>query len=224
MQTVRHLSILFVGALILGVFFGVTSVQAQPEGETATRAGDGLSVENYFSGRAAAADGIIGRAVPAGESLLPVGGGQTGARLSGRSFRFPHGRVPGLEPLPAGLEPFPAGAEPFPDSTWTGRVDLRPALSPERLSAGQNLLWGTVGVALTLFAESEPAIRRATSHRAHGRWSGPRWPSSSRPVPPRRLHRPASPVGCHACDPVERRSVGALVEGLFSLGSYTELE
>jgi len=218
MQTVRHLSILFVGALVPGVFFGVTSVQAQPEGETATRAGDSLSVENYFSGRAAAADGIIGRAVPAGESLLPVGGGQTDARLAGRPFRFRHSRVPGLEPLPAGLEP-------FPDSTWTGRVDLRPALSPERLSAGQNFLWGTVGLALTLFTESEPAIRRAaSSRRAQRRWNGPRWPSPYRPVPPRRLSSPASPAGCHACDPVKRRSMGALVEGLFNLGSYTELK
>jgi hypothetical protein len=218
MQTVRHLSILFVRALVLVVFFGVTSVQAQPEGETATRAGDSLSVENDFSGRAAAADGMIGRAVPAGESLLPVGRVQTGARLVGRSFHFRHGRVPGLEPLPAGLEP-------FPDSTWTGRVDLRPALSPERLSAGQNLLWGTVGLALTLFTESEPAARRAAiSRRARGQRNGPRWPSSYRPPPPRRLHRPASPAGCHACDPVERRSMGALVEGLFNLGSYTELK
>lgn len=105
-------------------------------------------------------------------------------------------------------------------SDWSPRrAPLSPA-RPEDLSAAQNLLWGTVGLTLTVFSESSPRRHQATwSRRATWSRHGP-----GRTIPSPRPRGLLPPPGHRDRDPVRRRSMEALVEGLFRIGSYTELK
>ena len=127
--------------------------------------------------------------------------------------------IPPLRPAP-GRNPFQhPSVQPPSGSGWAARwVPLSPA-RPEDLSAAQNLLWGTVGLTLTAFFESSaPRHQAAWSRRTT--WSRHRPRRTVPPPRPRGLHSPPRHQGR---DPVRRRSMEALVEGLFNVGSYTKL-
>ena len=124
-----------------------------------------------------------------------------------------------------GLPPGPAARQgqfrlaPLRSDWSPRRAPLSPA-RPEDLSAAQNLLWGTVGLTLTVFSESSPRRHQATwSRRATWSRHGP-----GRTVPSSRPRGLFPPLRHRDRDPVQRRSVEALVEGLFNIGSYTELK
>ena len=106
-------------------------------------------------------------------------------------------------------------------SDWSPRqAPLLSPAGPEDLSAAQNLLWGTVGLTLTVFSESSPRWHQATwSRRATWSRHGP-----GRTVPSPRPRGLLPPLRHRDRDPVRRRSMEALVEGLFNIGSYTELK
>ena len=127
--------------------------------------------------------------------------------------------VPSIRAVQAGslgLPPGPAARQgqfrlaPLRSDWSPRRAPLSPA-RPEDLSAAQNLLWGTVGLTLTAFFESNPPPHQsAWSRRTIWSRHGP-----GRAVPPPQHHDR---------DPVRGRSMEALVEGLFNIGSYTELK
>lgn len=101
------------------------------------------------------------------------------------------------------------------NSGWTFRLTPLSLARPEDLSAAQNLLWGTVGLTLTVFSESSPRRHQATWSR-RTTWSrhGP-----GRTVPSPRPRGLLPPPRHRGRDPVRRRSMEALVEGLFRVGS-----
>jgi hypothetical protein len=134
--------------------------------------------------------------------------------------------VPSIRAVQAGslgLPPSPAARQgqfrlaPLRSDWSPRRAPLSPA-RPEDLSAAQNRLWGTVGLTLTVFSESSPRRHQATWSR-RATWSR-HGPGRTVPSPwPRGLL-----PGHRDRDPVRRRSMEALVEGLFRIGSYTELK
>jgi hypothetical protein len=136
--------------------------------------------------------------------------------------------VPSIRAVQAGslgLPPGPAARQgqfrlaPLRSDWSPRRAPLSPA-RPEDLSAAQNLLWGTVGLTLTAFFESNPPPHQsAWSRRATWSRHGP-----GRTVPSPRPRGLLPPPGHRDRDPVRRRSMEALVEGLFNIGSYTELK
>ena len=128
--------------------------------------------------------------------------------------------IPPLHPAPGRNQFQPPSVQPLSDSGWAPRrAPLSPA-RPEDLSAAQNLLWGTVGLTLTVFSESSPRRHQATWSR-RTTWSrhGP-----GRTVPSPRPRGLLPPLRHRDRDPVRRRSMEALVEGLFRVGSYTKLK
>jgi len=193
MSVVRHLLILLVGA------FGVALLPLSVNGVQAQLRDSAPASESSVLADSSSA--VVGDPARQDVSRRPV---QIREVLGAR----PDGSLSSLSGKPvARLPAVPSGGR-------QGRADRHPLLRPDRLSPGQNLLWGTVGLTLSLFYESEPRGR----WRARG-GRGPTWTPA-----PQRLHRPPPPPGCHACDPVRRRSMHALAEGLFRIGSYTRLK
>lgn len=91
--------------------------------------------------------------------------------------------------------------------------------------SAQKLLWGTVGVAVSLFCEQRQAAGRPVgdlSARHEGFLRG------GRPQGAFKTYHSAGGrfVGheCDACGRVGERAVGAVVEGLFKATSYTKLK
>lgn len=238
MQTASRSLTLLTGALILAMLpLGVAETQAQLQGDLAApedTADSTVSARDSSERRAAAAERKVGEGSPLQlDSPPPVrrtlaARQPLGASLTERPLGFsrPFGPARGQA---AGFW-FVRGFQAAPDHSRGSRAGQRPPLRPDRLSPGQNLLWAAAGLTLTLFTESEPTGLQAIGPQAIGPQATGRRRAPYRLAPPQRLHEArrlhkTSPVpSCYACDPVKRRSMRALVEGLFNLGSHTELK
>ncbi len=185
-------------ALTLTLTLGPTEAQAQLRDGSTSPTKDGPSVEDPsvedpFAERKLPGDSAARRPLPPLRAVPHP----TGTPLSADG--------PSLRALPSsGLSP---------------RLGSLPPTGPERLSPGQNLLWGTVGTALSLFCEPESASHLPAPREGPRVHTGPNRPASTG-----RIRQRAPRPGCDACDRARGRSAEALVEGLFNIGSYTKLK
>jgi len=124
----------------------------------------------------------------------------------------------GAAALSAPLENRRLGLQGRLNSDWTRGFAPSPS-GVGRPSSAQNLLWGTVGLVLSSLCEPEPTSRLPATEGIPGAHPGP-----IQAAPTGRLRRPAPPLGCEACDRARSRSMGAVLEGLLNIGSYTKLK
>lgn len=186
--------------LVLTLVFGPTRAQAQLRDGATSPEKDKPSVEDLS---------IKG---PSAEKTLP--GGSTARRPLP-----PLRAVPDPAGTPLSADGPGLSLRALPSSRFSPRSASLPSIDPERLSPSQNLFWGTVGSALSLFCEAESASRLPAAGEGPRAHTGP-----IRSAPKRRYRQSAPRPGCDACDRARGRSAEALVEGLFNVGSYTKLK
>lgn len=186
---------LLLTAFALTLALGPPETQAQLRDGSTSPTKDWPSVEDPFAERRLPGDSVARRPLP------------------------PLRAVPHPAGTPLSADDPALSLRALPGSRFSPRSASLPPIDPERLSPSQNLFWGTVGSALSLFCEAESASRLPAAGEGPRAHTGP-----IRSAQTRRFRQSAPRPGCDACDRARGRSAEALVKGLFNIGSYTKLK